>query len=102
MRCGSGRAEGAPRPGRTRFLMPHVMRQLLRSLADALVLRERLNPSARSGLIGGGSIGPEIAASASTRGCTVTVVELVEIGPAVSRAGPRGRHLRQSMPCTLP
>jgi 3-phenylpropionate/trans-cinnamate dioxygenase ferredoxin reductase subunit len=47
----------------------------LRSLADALALRKRLRPGARIGIIGGGFIGLELAASASERGCAVTVIE---------------------------
>jgi 3-phenylpropionate/trans-cinnamate dioxygenase ferredoxin reductase subunit len=48
----------------------------LRSQADALALRERLRPGARIGVIGGGFIGLELAASATERGGTVTVIEL--------------------------
>src|SRR5206468_11928066 len=48
----------------------------LRSLADALALRDRLRPGARIGVIGGGFIGLELAAAAVARGCAVTVVEL--------------------------
>jgi 3-phenylpropionate/trans-cinnamate dioxygenase ferredoxin reductase subunit len=47
----------------------------LRSLADALALRERLRPGARIGVVGGGFIGLELAAAAVERGCAVTVVE---------------------------
>jgi 3-phenylpropionate/trans-cinnamate dioxygenase ferredoxin reductase subunit len=48
----------------------------LRRHSDALALRERLRPGAAVGVIGGGFIGLEIAASATARGCTVTVLEL--------------------------
>lgn len=48
----------------------------LRSLADALELRERLRQGARIGVIGGGFIGLELAAGAVARGCAVTVVEI--------------------------
>jgi 3-phenylpropionate/trans-cinnamate dioxygenase ferredoxin reductase component len=48
----------------------------LRSLADALALRERLRPGARIGVIGGGFIGLELAAAAVGHGCAVTVVEM--------------------------
>lgn len=48
----------------------------LRSFADAQYLRARLRPGIRVGVIGGGFIGLELAASATARGCTVTVVEL--------------------------
>lgn len=47
----------------------------VRSLSDALALRERLRPGARIGVIGGGFIGLEIAAGAVARGCAVTVIE---------------------------
>lgn len=48
----------------------------LRSFTDALALRRRLRPGTRVGIIGGGFIGLELAASAVARGCAVTVVEL--------------------------
>jgi 3-phenylpropionate/trans-cinnamate dioxygenase ferredoxin reductase subunit len=48
----------------------------LRSQADALALRERLRPGARIGVIGGGFIGLELAAGATERGGTVTVLEV--------------------------
>ncbi|GCB48683.1 ferredoxin reductase [Streptomyces sp. NL15-2K] len=47
----------------------------LRSHADALVLRDRLRPGARIGVIGAGFIGLELAAAAAARGCAVTVIE---------------------------
>ncbi|HEU0222870.1 MAG TPA: FAD-dependent oxidoreductase [Paracoccaceae bacterium] len=47
----------------------------LRSAADAAAIRARLQPGARVVLIGGGFIGLEVAASAATRGCRVTVLE---------------------------
>lgn len=47
----------------------------LRSAADALRLKPRLVPGARVVLIGGGFIGLEVAASARTLGCEVTVLE---------------------------
>jgi 3-phenylpropionate/trans-cinnamate dioxygenase ferredoxin reductase component len=47
----------------------------LRSLADARALRRRLVAGGRLLVIGGGFIGLEVAASASTLGCRVTVVE---------------------------
>jgi 3-phenylpropionate/trans-cinnamate dioxygenase ferredoxin reductase subunit len=48
----------------------------LRSHCDALALRSRLRPGARIGVIGGGFIGLELAASATARGCAVTVIEV--------------------------
>jgi 3-phenylpropionate/trans-cinnamate dioxygenase ferredoxin reductase subunit len=47
----------------------------LRSLADALALRDRLRPGTRVGVVGAGLIGLEVAAGAVARGCAVTVVE---------------------------
>ncbi|MDN0200083.1 FAD-dependent oxidoreductase [Streptomyces sp. S.PNR 29] len=47
----------------------------LRSRADAIVLRDRLRPGARIGVIGAGFIGLELAAAAAARGCAVTVIE---------------------------
>ncbi len=48
----------------------------LRSFADAQSIRTRLLPGAHIGIIGGGFIGLELAASAIQRGCRVTVLEL--------------------------
>lgn len=47
----------------------------LRTVADALALRERLEPGAHVVVVGGGLIGLEVAASARTRGAQVTVIE---------------------------
>ncbi len=47
----------------------------LRNITDALALRTRLRPGAHLAVIGGGFIGLEIAASATVRGCRVTLVE---------------------------
>ena len=47
----------------------------LRSLADANELRKKLNSKARLLVIGGGFIGLEVAASARSLDCEVTVVE---------------------------
>lgn len=49
--------------------------RVLRSHADAVVLRERLVPGTRVGIVGGGFIGLEVAATAAGLGCAVTVVE---------------------------
>jgi NADPH-dependent 2,4-dienoyl-CoA reductase/sulfur reductase-like enzyme len=48
---------------------------VLRTLADSLALRNRLHEGARVVVIGAGFIGLEVAATARTRGCTVTVLE---------------------------
>jgi 3-phenylpropionate/trans-cinnamate dioxygenase ferredoxin reductase subunit len=47
----------------------------LRSFADARALRAKLLPGTRLCIIGGGFIGLELAASATKRGCRVTVLE---------------------------
>ncbi|TAM51002.1 MAG: pyridine nucleotide-disulfide oxidoreductase [Paraburkholderia sp.] len=47
----------------------------LRTLDDALGIRQRLTPGARVVVIGGGFIGLEVAASARMRECDVTVIE---------------------------
>jgi 3-phenylpropionate/trans-cinnamate dioxygenase ferredoxin reductase subunit len=55
-----------PGPGRQRFL---------RTIEDALTLRETLVPRARLVIIGAGWIGAELATAAAVRGSEVTVVE---------------------------
>jgi 3-phenylpropionate/trans-cinnamate dioxygenase ferredoxin reductase component len=55
-----------PGPGRQRFL---------RTMDDALELRETLVPGARLVVIGAGWIGAELATAAASRGCQVRVVE---------------------------
>jgi 3-phenylpropionate/trans-cinnamate dioxygenase ferredoxin reductase subunit len=52
--------------------LPHAY---LRTLRDALWLREQLQPGRRMVLLGGGVIGMEVAASALQRGCDVQVLE---------------------------
>jgi len=57
--------------------MPGEGEQLtLRSIDDALTLRQRLVPGARVVVIGASWIGAEVATAARTRGCHVTCVEL--------------------------
>jgi NADPH-dependent 2,4-dienoyl-CoA reductase/sulfur reductase-like enzyme len=48
----------------------------LRSLHDAVALREHLQPGRQIVLLGGGVIGMEVAASARSLGCEVTVLEM--------------------------
>ena len=55
-----------PGPGRQRFL---------RTLDDALSLREVLVPGAKLAIVGAGWIGAELATAAAARGCGVCVVE---------------------------
>ncbi len=52
---------------------PHVY---LRSLHDAVALRTHLQPGRKVVLLGGGVIGMEVAASARSIGCEVTVLEM--------------------------
>lgn len=59
----------------------------LRTIEDALSLRESFRPGARIVLIGGGVIGLEVASAAIKSGCAVTVVEAAE--GLLSRALPR-------------
>lgn len=47
----------------------------LRSLDDSLALRERLSAGCRLGIVGGGVIGLEVAATAIKAGCQVFVIE---------------------------
>ena len=47
----------------------------LRTLSDALALRERFTADARVAVVGAGWIGCETAAAARQHGCSVTVVE---------------------------
>lgn len=62
---------------------------VLRTIDDALALRERLVPGARVAVIGAGWIGAEVATAAARAGCSVTVIEASEtplaaaLGPAV-------------------
>lgn len=70
----------------------------LRSLSDAETLRDRLSPGARVIVIGGGFIGLEVAASAVTMGCNVTVVEFAHrlmsrVVPAKVASVLENRHL---------
>ena len=55
-------------PGAERALM-------LRDLADAKTIRRVFTPGTSVAIIGGGFIGLELAASATKRGCSVTVIE---------------------------
>lgn len=52
----------------------------LRTIGDAQAIAARLSPGIRLAVIGGGMIGCEVAASASKRGASVTIIEA---GPAL-------------------
>ena len=67
-----------PGPGRQ-----HV----LRTLDDALALRELLRPGTRLCVVGAGWIGAELATAARTRGCRVTVLEAA-VAPLAAAVGP--------------
>jgi 3-phenylpropionate/trans-cinnamate dioxygenase ferredoxin reductase subunit len=49
--------------------------RFLRTLDEALALRELLRPGLRLAIVGAGWIGAELATAAAARGCRVTVVE---------------------------
>jgi len=59
-------------------------RHVLRTVDDAVRLRKALTPGARVVVVGAGFIGCEVAASATRRGCRVTVVE--PLGAPMERA----------------
>jgi 3-phenylpropionate/trans-cinnamate dioxygenase ferredoxin reductase component len=61
----------------------------LRTLDDALALREALTPGARLVVVGGGFIGAEIASTATELGTRVTLVELAP----TALAAPLGEEL---------
>ena len=63
----------------------------LRTLGESQALRQALQPGASIVLIGAGVIGLEVAASAATLGCAVTVIEVADrvmarsVSPSVSK-----------------
>lgn len=63
------------RPRRLDLPGPRTGRYVLRTLEDCLVLRSALRPGTRVVVIGAGFVGCEVAATALTLGCRVTVVE---------------------------
>jgi NADPH-dependent 2,4-dienoyl-CoA reductase/sulfur reductase-like enzyme len=67
-----------PGPGRQ-----HV----LRTLDDALAVRELLRPGTRLCVVGAAWIGAELATAARTRGCLVTVLEAAQ-APLAAAVGP--------------
>ncbi|MEU4392717.1 FAD-dependent oxidoreductase [Kribbella sp. NPDC023855] len=68
----------------TRGTEPHP--RTLRSLDDAVALRDRLLPRHRIRVVGGGFLGNEIAAAARQRGCEVELVTREEL-PLLAAAG---------------
>jgi len=66
---------------------------VLRTAADADLLREALDERPRVAVLGGGFIGSEVAAAARQRGLDVTVIEMLD-APMAAALGPRvGRLL---------
>ncbi len=61
---------------------------VLRTLDDALALRDDLLGGCRLVVVGGGFIGAEVASSARARGCDVTVVEALDT-PLAGPLGPQ-------------
>ena len=57
----------------------HPLVSYLRTIEDSQRLQRRLLPGARIVVIGAGFIGMEVAATAVSRGCTVTVLELANV-----------------------
>lgn len=57
---------------------------VLRTYADALAIRQKLIPGNHVAVIGGGFIGLEVASSAVTKGCKVT---LIEVAPRILMRG---------------
>ena len=57
----------------------HPVVSYLRTIEDSQRLQRRLLPGARIVVIGAGFIGMEVAATAVSRGCTVTVLELANL-----------------------
>jgi len=70
-------------PGTTELGGVHT----LRTLDDALAIRDALTPAARVVVIGAGFIGSEVAAAAHRQGCVTTVVEAAA-APLVRGLGP--------------
>ncbi len=64
----------------------------LRTLDDALRLRDDLRPGARVVLVGASWIGAEVATAAAAAGCAVTVLEAGPSPLAVALGEPLGRH----------
>lgn len=64
-------ASARPLPGTEQIAGVHT----LRTLDDAKAIRDGLSPGVRVAVVGGGFIGSEVAASATARGCEVTVIE---------------------------
>ncbi len=67
----------------------------LRGMADALRLRQELQPGRKIVLVGGGVVGLEVASAATVRGCRVTVLEKADkLLPQIGSVA-LGKHVRQ-------
>jgi 3-phenylpropionate/trans-cinnamate dioxygenase ferredoxin reductase component len=62
-------------PRRLPFSGAEADRHVVRTIDDARRLKPALKPGTRVAVVGGGFIGCEVAASATKRGCHVTVIE---------------------------
>lgn len=83
------------RPRRLPISGGAASRHVVRTIEDAISLRDCLIPGVAVTVVGGGFIGCEVAASAVARGCPVTVVE--PLGEPM--AGPLGVDLARAMRC---
>lgn len=81
------------RPRRLDIDAPAGGRFVVRTIEDSLALHEQLRAGARVVIVGAGFIGCEVAATALTLGCTVTVVE--------GATGPMERSLGRDLSCSL-
>lgn len=72
--CTGGRPRALDVPGAT---LPGV--HTLRTVADSAAIGAHLTPGARVVVIGAGFIGSEVAASAKTKGCEVTLLEAAPV-----------------------
>ena len=68
----------------------HPLVSYLRTIEDSQRLQRRLSPGASVVVIGAGFIGMEVAATAVSRGCAVTVLELAELPMARATPGQIG------------
>jgi 3-phenylpropionate/trans-cinnamate dioxygenase ferredoxin reductase component len=67
------------RPRALRGMQPLPGVHLLRTLDDAIALRNVLVPGVRLAVVGAGFIGSEVASAARTLGADVTVIELLDV-----------------------
>ncbi|CAE6754406.1 Anthranilate 1,2-dioxygenase system ferredoxin--NAD(+) reductase component [Paraburkholderia domus] len=72
---------------------PDVPLHYVRTVADARALRAALAPAKRVVVLGGGFIGLEVAASAATVGCAVTVIEVAPVLLQRSMPGVVGKFI---------